>query len=138
MNLVKKDFTFYIFVILCSIPQLFFNFITAHISASYRFKELEAGYIKYIHPVRILALLVFYFYFPNLLFILCSNFLIRILYLALSINLIGKEFFKKKKLILKNKIHINFLFLYNLKFSLNNFIYQNYPPIIFFGRTNYY
>ena len=44
----QKRFYFYIFVILCSIPQLFFNFITAHISASYRFKELEAGYNIFI------------------------------------------------------------------------------------------
>ena len=126
----QKRFYFYIFVILCSIPQLFFNFITAHISASYRFKELEAGYIKYIHPVRILALLVFYFYFPNLLFILCSNFLIRILYLALSINLIGKEFLRKKINTEKQNTY-KFSFLYNLKFSLNNFIYQNYPLLFF-------
>ena len=48
----------------------------------------------------------------------------------MSINLIGKEFLRKKINTEKQNTY-KFSFLYNLKFSLNNFIYQNYPLLFF-------
>lgn len=126
----QKRYLFYIFVILCSIPQLCFNFVASHISATFRFKELEIGYIKYIHPLRILTLLLFYFYFPNLMFILFTNLIVRIAYLILSLKLIGKEFLIKKSYKERQSI-LNFSFFNDLKFSLSNFVYENFPLLFF-------
>ena len=122
---------FYIYVFFSSVIQIISNYFGQYLAAYQKFDEQEKQYSLFSIPLKALGLLFFYFLFGNIYFILFVNFLVRIVNLAITFKI--SDFNLGNKLYTKDNVKELEMFSTksNIKFTLKNFIFFNYPLFFF-------
>ncbi|MDA9676954.1 hypothetical protein N9T94_00510 [bacterium] len=116
----------YVSILLLSITQIFASFISTYISAQEKFDLIEKRYFYFLTPYKVIAIAFFYFFSSNLITAIILNFFLRILQLILILKFL--EIRKLFKYILYKKPTIKeFNLKKNIKFTIQNFLYMNYP-----------
>lgn len=126
----EKKIYFFIAIFSYTLIQITNNFIGEYVAGVQRFDSAENYNFYFSIPSRILFVVLFYFYFTNLSFVLIGNFLIRFINLIIVLKVSRFHIFfifKKSKSNNLEKLNLKT----NLKFSINNFIFFNYPSFYF-------
>ena len=126
-NFEEVKFLIYLSIFILSIVQIFVKFLSVFISAQEKFDILEKKYFYFLTPYKLISLGVFYFFSSTLLTAILINFFLRFLQLIIVFGL----FDNIRKLfsyipVKKPKID-EFNLIKNLKFTVKNFLYMNYP-----------
>ena len=111
--------------------QIISNYFGQYLAAYQKFDEQEKQYSLFSIPLKALGLLFFYFLFGNIYFILFVNFLVRIVNLVITFKI--SDFNLGNKLYTKDYVKELEMFSTksNIKFTLKNFIFFNYPLFFF-------
>lgn len=126
----EKKIYFFIAIFSYVIIQIVNNFIGEYVGGVQRFDAAENYNLYFSIPSRILFVVLFYLYFTNLIFVLVGNFLIRLVNLIIVLKVSRFHIFFMFKNSKSDKLE-KFNFKTNLKFSINNFIFFNYPSFYF-------
>jgi len=125
----NKQILFFLVVLTFSAVQICINFNGEYLAAKQKFDKQEKLNLYFSVPVRVIFISLFYFVYPNLIFALIGNFLIRITNLIITLKV------SKVKYFVNQKAEKNFSDLFSLKnnlvFTFKNFIFFNYPLIFF-------
>tara|TARA_B100000035_G_scaffold39302_1_gene29638 strand:+ start:32293 stop:33753 length:1461 start_codon:yes stop_codon:yes gene_type:complete len=130
-NFNESKLLIFFSVFLLSLIQLFARMLPEYVSANKKFDLIEKKYLFFLTPYKIVALIIFYFFSSTLITAIVINLFLRILQLVLvltifeDLKLLTKTFFSKQE-----KIE-EFNITKNLKFTVKNFLYVNFPLLFF-------
>ncbi len=129
-------------VFLLSLIQLFARMLPEYVSANKKFDLIERKYLYFLTPYKIISIFIFYFFSSTLITALIINLLLRVLQLVLVLDLFDnlselfRQFFSKQEKMEEFNISNN------IKFTIKNFLYVNFPllflSIIPTYLSNYY
>lgn len=126
-----NQYIFFASVFLFSFVQILINYLGEYLSAKQKFDQQEKLNIIFLVPTKVLVLIVFYFFYQNLIFILFGNFLIRVVAFLIVKKVSGLKIYKKNYFDKFNDFKNLFSFKENIKYSFKLLIYNNYPLIFF-------
>ena len=108
-----------------------------HVSANNKFDLIEKKYLLFLTPYKIIALIIFYFFSSTLITALLINLFLRILQLFLVMTIFEDLKYLFKTLFSKQEKMEEFNIIKNLKFTIKNFLYVNFPLLFFSIIPNY-
>jgi hypothetical protein len=121
---------FYGYIFICSFLQIISNFFGEYLGANQKFHIQEIKYLKYSTPLRVIGLLVFYFYIQNIFFILALGLSVRLVNLAITFTVSEASYLNFKTIKLDSETKQKFSTKKNLSFTYKNFIFFNYPLLL--------
>ena len=124
-------------VFLLSLIQLFAKLLPEHVAANKKFDLIEKKYLLYLSPYKIAALVVFYFFSSTLMTAIIINLFLRILQLVLVMTIFDDLKFLVKTFFSRQEKIEEFNVIKNLKFTIKNFLYINFPLLFFSIIPNY-
>tara|TARA_A100001015_G_C15020382_1_gene727675 strand:- start:370 stop:1830 length:1461 start_codon:yes stop_codon:yes gene_type:complete len=137
INFYESKFLIFFSVFLLSFIQLFARMLPEHVSANNKFDLIEKKYLFFLTPYKIIALIIFYFFSSTLITALLINLLLRILQLFLVMTIFEDLKYLFKTLLSKQEKMEEFNIIKNLKFTIKNFLYVNFPLLFFSIVPNY-
>ena len=137
INFYESKFLIFFSVFLLSFIQLFARMLPEHVSANNKFDLIEKKYLFFLTPYKIIALIIFYFFSSTLITALLINLFLRILQLFLVMTIFEDLKYLFKTLVSKQEKMEEFNIIKNLKFTIKNFLYVNFPLLFFSIIPNY-
>lgn len=137
INFYESKFLIFFSVFLLSFIQLFARMLPEHVSANNKFDLIEKKYLFFLTPYKIIALIIFYFFSSTLITALLINLFLRILQLFLVMTIFEDLKYLFKTLLSKQEKMEEFNIIKNLKFTIKNFLYVNFPLLFFSIIPNY-
>lgn len=137
INFDESKFLIFFYVFTLSLIQLFARMLPEYVSANKKFDIIEKKYLFFLTPYKILSLIIFYFFSSTLITALLINLFLRILQLFLVMTIFGDLKILVKALLSKQEKIEEFNFIENLKFTIKNFLYVNFPLMFFSVIPNY-
>jgi len=137
INFYESKFLIFFSVFLLSFIQLFARILPEHVSANNKFDLIEKKYLLFLTPYKIIALIIFYFFSSTLITALLINLFLRILQLFLVMTIFEDLKYLFKTLFSKQEKMEEFNIIKNLKFTIKNFLYVNFPLLFFSIIPNY-
>ena len=128
---------FFIYIFAASLIQIFVNLIYEFLAAEKKFISIEKLYMKFLSPFRFLLTVVFYIFYSQIEVALLFNVLMRILQLVIVFKLFGNRSTIKTLLSNKHGKYQRLEIKDNLKFSIKNIIFNNFPLLFFAISPNY-